>query len=149
MTARFRPGDDEPVLLLNPGPVNVSARVAQALLRGDLCHREPEYAELQRDVRRRLVELFAPGDSHAAVLLTGSGTAAMEAAVSSLVGPDERLLVLQNGVYGERLAKIARVHGIELRALQSRSWTEPIDPDAVARALDDDAGLRAVAVVHH
>ncbi len=145
----FRPGDDAPALLLNPGPVNVTARVARALLRGDLCHREPEYDHLQQEVRRRLVDVLAPGGDHAAVLLTGSGTAAMEAAVSSLVGPGERLLVGKNGVYGERLEEIARAHGIDHATVDAPSWFDPIDPAAVAAALDRDASLRAVAVVHH
>lgn len=145
----FRPGDDAPALLLNPGPVNVSDRVARALLRGDLCHREPEYDDLQQEVRRRLIDVFAPGGDHAAVLLTGSGTAAMEAAVSSLVGPGERLLVARNGVYGERLEKIARAHGIEHAVVDAPSWFDPIDPAAVAAALDRDPALSSVAVVHH
>lgn len=149
MHARFRPTDDEPLVLLNPGPVNVSARVARALLRGDLCHREPEFAALQAEIRERLVELFAPGGEHAAVLLTGSGTAAMEAALSSLVAPDERLLVLRNGVYGERLAAIARVHGLDAAHLDAPAWTAPHDPRALARALDADPSITTVAVVHH
>lgn len=145
----FRPGDEAPALLLNPGPVNVTARVARALLRGDLCHREPEYDRLQQEVRRRLVELFAPGGDHAAVLLTGSGTAAMEAAVSSLVGPGERLLVARNGVYGERLEKIARAHAIDVATLDAASWFDPIDPAALGDALDRDPSIRTVALVHH
>lgn len=145
----FRPGDDAPALLLNPGPVNVTTRVARALLRGDLCHREPEFADLQADVRRRLVDTLAPGGDHAAVLLTGSGTAAMEAAVSSLVGPDERLLVCRNGVYGERLAHIARAHGLDHTTLDAPSWFDAIDPAALAAALDADPLVRVVAVVHH
>lgn len=149
MDARFRPADVEPTLLLNPGPVNVSARVARALLRGDLCHREPEFAALQAEIRQRLLDLFAPGDEHAAVLLTGSGTAATEAALSSLVGPGEHLLVCRNGVYGERLATIARAHGIDHTLLDTPAWTDPHDPQALARALDADPSIRAVAVVHH
>lgn len=147
--ARFRPADDEPLLLLNPGPVNVTTRVARALLRGDLCHREPEFAVLQAEIRQRLVDLFAPGGEHAAVLLTGSGTAVTEAAVSSLVGPGEHLLVCRNGVYGERLAAIARAHGLDLTLLDTPGWTDPHDPQALARALDADPSIRAVAVVHH
>lgn len=149
MHARFRPTDDEPPLLLNPGPVNVSARVAKALLRGDLCHREPEFAALQSEIRSRLVDLFAPHGEHTAVLLTGSGTAAAEAAVSSLVGPSERLLVLRNGVYGERLATIARAHEIDLALLDTQAWTEAHDPRALARTLDADPSITTVAVVHH
>ena len=145
---RFRPeGGAEPPLLLNPGPVNVSERVARALLRGDLCHREPEWAEVQARIRARLVELLAaPG--WGACLLTGSGTAAMEAAVSSLVPPGKRLLVLQNGVYGERLAAIGRAHGIDTRTLECANTT-PQDPAALARALAEDREVATVAAVHH
>lgn len=148
---RFRPpSGEEPPLLLNPGPINVSQRVGQALLRGDLCHREPEWAALQNELRRLLVELFVPAApaGWAACLLTGSGTAAMEAAVSSLVPPGKRLLVLQNGVYGERLATIARAHGIELRLLEA-SWTAPQDPQALGALLRADPEIAAVAAVHH
>jgi 2-aminoethylphosphonate-pyruvate transaminase len=148
---RFRPpSGEEPPLLLNPGPINVSARVGRALLRGDLCHREPEWAALQGQARALLLELFAGPAAGAwgACLLTGSGTAAMEAAVSSLVPPGKRLLVLQNGVYGERLAAIARAHGIELRLLEA-PWTTPQDPAALAAALRADPEIAAVAGVHH
>ena len=64
------------MILLNPGPVNVSPRVTAALARGALCHREPECAELLARIRARLVEAFAPRGGFTAVLITGSGTAA-------------------------------------------------------------------------
>ena len=104
---RFRPaGQPDPVLLLNPGPINVTTRVANALLTGDMCHREPEFFAIQRRIRAQLLEAFAP-EGYTAVLVTGSGTAALEAAVSSVVGPDQTLLVLENGVYGDRISSIA------------------------------------------
>src|SRR5207237_3788526 len=73
------------MILLNPGPVNVSPRVTAALARGDLCHREPESGMLPAHIRRRLVEAFAPGGGFTAVLVTGSATAALEAAVGSVL----------------------------------------------------------------
>jgi 2-aminoethylphosphonate-pyruvate transaminase len=126
------------VILLNPGPVNVSERVRRAMLAGEMCHREPEYAEMHGEVRRRLRELFAPG--HEAILLTGSGTAAVEAAISSCVPPRGRLMVLVNGVYGRRMAEIARAYGIEVVERQG-PWDEPLEPEAC------DCDL--VAMVHH
>jgi 2-aminoethylphosphonate-pyruvate transaminase len=78
--------------LLNPGPVNLSERVRQALLRPDLCHREPEYSRLQDDVRERLAAVYpADDDEYTAVLLTGSGTAAVEAMIASLVLKEARV----------------------------------------------------------
>jgi 2-aminoethylphosphonate-pyruvate transaminase len=126
------------MILLNPGPVNVSERVRRALLESEMCHREPEYAAVQGEARGLLRELFAP--EHEALILAGSGTAAVEAAISSCVPPRGRLLVLVNGVYGRRMADIARAYGIEV--VEKRGpWNEPIEPEAC----DCDF----VAMAHH
>jgi 2-aminoethylphosphonate-pyruvate transaminase len=135
-------------VLLTPGPVNVSPRVRQALLRGDLCHREPEFGALLASVRRRLVAAFAPGGTHTAVVLTGSGTAALEAAVTSSVGATGKLLVVRNGVYGDRIAAMARAAGIPAVEITA-PWTEPPGLAAIAAALAADPLIETVAVVHH
>jgi aspartate aminotransferase-like enzyme len=72
-------------LLLNPGPVTLTDRVRGALAASDVCHREREFAELTLDVKRRLETVYAGASSYEAVLLTGSGTAAVEAMFGSLV----------------------------------------------------------------
>jgi 2-aminoethylphosphonate-pyruvate transaminase len=143
---RFVPKSGAPLLLLNPGPINVSQTVAESLLQGDLCHREPEFGGLQDGIRAKLRQAFAP--NYAPILLTGSGTCALEAAVSSVVGPEETLLVLENGVYGDRLAKIASAQGIAHQRL-TRDWTQPHDPEALAAALDANPEVSVVACVHH
>jgi 2-aminoethylphosphonate-pyruvate transaminase len=131
--------------LLNPGPVNTSPAVRRALAgSADQCHREPEYLALQGRVRQKLVAAFDIEDDHEAILLTGSGTAAMEAMIASLV--EGSLLVLENGVYGSRLAAIAEAHGIAVERMAA-SWLERHDPERVARALQ--RGFDSVAVVHH
>ena len=89
-------------LLLNPGPVTLSERVRNSLLQPDLCHRESEFFDLQDDIRRRLLEVYGLDPAlWSAVLLTGSGTAAVEAMLSSLVPATGHLLVLE---------KIGRAH---------------------------------------
>jgi 2-aminoethylphosphonate-pyruvate transaminase len=135
------------MILLNPGPVNVSPRVTAALERGDLCHREPECAELLARVRARLLAAFAPRGEFAAVLLAGSGTAAVEAAVTSVCSERGRLVVVSNGVYGERIAAMAAAARIAHTVIES-PWTSPADVDAVERALHAP-DVEAVAVVHH
>ena len=50
------------MILLNPGPVNVSDRVRQALLQPDICHRESEFSELLVDKRKKLLKAFIPGE---------------------------------------------------------------------------------------
>ncbi|MFE6975515.1 aminotransferase class V-fold PLP-dependent enzyme [Streptomyces sp. NPDC057682] len=136
-------------VLLNPGPVNVHPLVRAAIGSPDECHREPEAAALLASVARKATEVAGGGaDTHATVLLTGSGTAALEAAVGSAVPPDGRLLVLDNGHYGERLHAIAATHRIPAKRLEF-GWARPVDPAAVERALAADPGLTHVAMVHH
>ncbi|MEK7797229.1 MAG: 2-aminoethylphosphonate aminotransferase, partial [Nitrospirota bacterium] len=70
------------MILLNPGPVNVSERVRQALLKPDICHRESEFNDLVEGIQDKLVRAFAPAGGYLPILITGSGTAAVEAAVT-------------------------------------------------------------------
>src|SRR5262245_41100894 len=135
------------MILLNPGPVNVSPRVTAALARGDLCHREHEAYELLDRIRARLCTAFAPAGGFTAVLVSGSGTAALEMAVTSVLSPRGRLVVVANGVYGERIAAMAAAAGLAHTVVQSE-WTAAPDLAAVERAtaLPD---VEAVALVHH
>ncbi|MDQ3914222.1 MAG: 2-aminoethylphosphonate aminotransferase [Actinomycetota bacterium] len=138
-----------PPILLNPGPVNLSARVRQALLQPDLCHREAEYFELQDSVRAQLLDVYGlPSSRWVAALLAGSGTAAAEAMLSSLVGAGGRVLVIENGTYGRRLAAIAQAHGISCSVARFE-WDEEVPPSRVAAAIDADPSITHLAVVHH
>jgi 2-aminoethylphosphonate-pyruvate transaminase len=134
-------------ILLNPGPVNVSPRVQQALLRGDLCHREEEFSDLLMAIRTKLLRAFAPS-GYTAVPLSGSGTLAVEAMVSSALPEGRKLLVINNGVYGERMLRMAEAHcipAIELRY----DWTERPDLGQIEKTLTADPTIAAVALVHH
>ncbi len=137
---------ESPFTLLNPGPINVSDRVHEALATcPDLCHREPEYYALQDEVRRLLTQVFDGADEYEPALVTGSGTAAMEAMLSSVVGSG--VVVIDNGVYGERLASMAAAHRIPHRVVKA-DWFHRPDEDALEVALSDPS-LDTVAVVHH
>jgi len=135
-------------ILLNPGPVNVSPRVRAALGGPDICHREPEYFDLQESIRAQIPIVFgAPASEYTSVLLTGSGTAMVEAMIASAVPQGGRLLVVRNGVYGQRMGHMAAAHGIACDALAAPLVERP-DPNDVDRAL---ARTRydALAIVHH
>ena len=135
-------------ILLNPGPVTLSERVRAALLGPDLCHRESEFATLQNGLRRKLLEVYALSSADwGATLLTGSGTAAVEAMITSMVPREGRLLVAENGVYGERISRIAEVYGIATTRVAA-AWGERLDLDAIAQALRSKPHSH-VAVVHH
>jgi 2-aminoethylphosphonate-pyruvate transaminase len=135
-------------ILLNPGPANTTRTVKQALVMDDLCHREPECFEMMRRCRERLVALAGAGDDFTAVLFAGSGTASVEAAIASSVPAGKALLVVDNGVYGDRVGRIARAHGIAAHHVKSDIFT-PVDPAAVARELRAHPEISHVAVVHH
>src|SRR5262249_45431533 len=127
------------MILLNPGPVNVSPRVTAALGRGDLCPRAP--------ARAALLEALAREAGFTAVLITGSGTAAVEAAVTSVCSERGRLVVVCNGIYGERIVAMATAARIPVTPLDG-AWTAPPDLDAVEAALRAP-DVEAVAGVHH
>jgi 2-aminoethylphosphonate-pyruvate transaminase len=133
---------------MNPGPVVADERVRAALGGPDLCHREPEFTELMNRVRDRVTRICGGGGEHTSLILTGSGTAAVEAALTSVVPADGALLTLDNGHYGRRMHDIAVTHGLRSHRLDF-GWAVPLDLDAVDRALAADPALSHVAVVHH
>ncbi len=135
-------------VLLNPGPVNVHPRVREALAYPDVCHRETDSIRLLTEVRAKATAVAGGDETYTSVLLTGSGTAALEAAFSSVVPEHGRILILDNGNYGERLFKIVSVHGIDTVHLEF-GWTNPIDLDEVERTLVADPAITHVGLVHH
>jgi 2-aminoethylphosphonate-pyruvate transaminase len=135
-------------VLLNPGPANTTPSVRQALVMPDLCHREPEFFTLMRSCRERLVRLAGGGEDWTAVLFAGSGTAAVEAAVCSALPTGRGLLVVDNGVYGDRLLRIARAHGIPAEAV-SCDVSTPVSPASVDGRLVAHPEISHVALVHH
>ncbi len=138
------------MILLNPGPVNVSDRVRQALLRPDLCHRESEFAELLHAIQAKLLKAFVPGAEadYAAVLITGSGTAAVESALMSSIPHGKRILIINNGVYGERLSQMVGLHRLGVSELKY-DWTTKPDPERLRLALRQHPEVHGVAMVHH
>ena len=135
-------------ILLNPGPVSLSDGVRKAAVRSDYCHREPEYFEVQASVRKSLLDIYScTASDWTSVLLGGSGTTALEAMLASMLPRDARLLVLENGVYGERISKIAGIHGIDHEVVK-HGWMEAIDIDQVDNALAGGA-FSHLAAVHH
>ncbi len=136
-------------ILLNPGPVVVSKRVREAMLRPDICHRETEFTELQNTVRNELLNIYSLDKQNwTAILMSGSGTAAMEAMMSSLIPDHGKVLIIENGVYGERLTKIAKIHRINHMTLHYE-WADKIDLKTLEDELRYHEEISHVAVVHH
>ncbi len=136
-------------VLMNPGPVVLSDRVRNALLRPDLCHRESEFIDLQNKIRTDLLGVYNLDENNwASIVFTGSGTSAMEAMMTSLVPAHGKVLIVENGVYGERLRRIAEIHDIDHVVLH-HEWGEPIDIGKLEGELNYHQELSHVAVVHH
>ncbi|MGK8194461.1 2-aminoethylphosphonate aminotransferase [Burkholderia cepacia] len=136
------------MLLLNPGPVTLTERVRRSLLQPDLCHRESEFFDLQDEARARLVAAYELDPAEwTAALMTGSGTAAVESMIAALVPQNGKLLVIENGVYGERITQIATQYGIAHDVLK-HEWMQAPDLAQIAARLDA-GGYSHVAVIHH
>lgn len=136
------------MILLNPGPVTLSERVRRSLLNPDLCHREPEFFDLQEDIRSRLLAVYDLDPTQwTAVLMTGSGTAAVDGMMASLPHQDAQVLVLENGVYGERISQMCTQYRIGHERL-SGPWLNAPDLEQVAARLGSGT-FTHLAVVHH
>ncbi len=136
----------EPPLLLTPGPLTTRAET-RAAMNHDWGSRDAAFIALTARVRQRLCRLAAADDAFTCVPLQGSGTFTVEAALGSLVPRDGKLLVLINGAYGRRMADICARLGISHATLESPEDVRPT-PSAVADALDQDAAISDVALVH-
>jgi 2-aminoethylphosphonate-pyruvate transaminase len=140
------------MLLLNPGPVSLTERVRLSLLQPDLCHREREFFDLQDEVRARLLAVYELDPKiWSAVVMTASGTGAVESMLAALVPAGGRLLVIENGVYGERIAAICEQYQIAYERVTG-GWLMAPDLDAIAARLasgGEDARFTHVAIVHH
>lgn len=134
--------------LLNPGPVMTSARVKAALVHPDLCHRDGDYSSVVKRLREKLRPVFRGSPRHEVILLTGSGTAAMELAISSTVPAGKKLLVVSNGAFGERMIEVGAVHGMSVEALRC-PWGELPAAEEVEARLAADPDIAVVAMVHH
>lgn len=134
--------------LLNPGPVMTSARLKAALIHYDVCHRDGGYSAVVRRLREKLRPLFGAGQDHELLLVTGSGTAAMEMAISSTVPAGKKILTVSNGAFGERLGEIAELHGLSHQRL-TYAWGHAVEPADVQAALMADPEIAVVAMIQH
>ena len=134
-------------VLLNPGPSTTSDSVKYAQVVADICPRELEFGNLMEQIAEDLTSFVADPKEYTTVMFGCSGTGADEAMVSSCVPPDGKLLVIDNGSYGARLAKIASVYNIDMDVFKS-STHEPIDLAAVEEQMKNDK-YTTFAMVHH
>jgi 2-aminoethylphosphonate-pyruvate transaminase len=117
-------------ILLNPGPATTSDSVKYAQVCADICPREKEFGDIMKWICRELTSLAANPSEYETVIFGGSGTAADEVMISSCVPENGHILIVDNGSYGERLAKIASVYKINHTVFKSSTY-ERIDISAL------------------
>ncbi len=132
--------------LLTPGPLTTSPSVKEAMLH-DLGSRDHGFIEINRRIRERLVAIAGGEGSHVCVPLQGSGTFAVEAMLGNFVPQDGKVLIMMNGAYGQRMAKICKYYRRVMRILETPE-DRPNDPEALERALAEDSEITHVAAVH-
>lgn len=138
--------DDIPYLLLTPGPLTTSRSVKEVMLR-DFCTWDDDYNSIVQDIRRRLVALATPSEGYTSVLMQGSGTFSVEATLGTAVPADGKVLVVNNGAYGARIAAICRRLQIPLEEI-ALPETEAASPETIAARLAADPSITHAAAVH-
>ncbi len=134
------------ILLMLPGPTTVDPRVLAAMSKAVVNHRGAKYGEILTETTELMSKVFqTPNKSY---LLTGSGTAAMEAAVANTVAPGEKMLNVVGGKFGERFMKIAKTHGIDAQEL-AVEWGTAVTPKQIEEVLDANEDIKAITVVHN
>ena len=133
-------------ILLTPGPLTTSTRTRQAMM-VDWGSWDDRFNQLTASVCTQLLAILNGSDSHHCVPLQGSGTFAVEAAIGTLVPRNGKVLVLINGAYGKRLAKICEVLGREFSTFETAE-DEPTTAADVDRLLHADSAITHVALIH-
>ena len=135
-------------LLLTPGPLSTSGTVREAMLQ-DWCTWDKDYNEgIVSPIRKGLLALAGLDErEYTDVLLQGSGTYCVEATIGATVRPTDKLLILANGAYGERMARIADYYGIHY-VLVSLRETELVTGEVAREALEAHPDVTHLSMVH-
>jgi 2-aminoethylphosphonate-pyruvate transaminase len=133
-------------ILLTPGPLTTSLETKSAMLR-DWGSWDAEFNEVTADLRRKLLDIIHGHESHVCVPMQGSGTFSVEASVNTLVPRDGHVLVLINGAYGARFAKLTRMMGRRLSTFETAEDV-PTTPQDVDRLLKADPSITHVGLIH-
>lgn len=136
-------------LLFTPGPLTTTASVKQTMLR-DFGSRDQAFVDIVRDIRARLVAVGDGVGEYETVLMQGSGTFSVETVVGCMMPKENpgKLLVINNGAYGARIAKMCEVLGVSTHVLDVPIEGDTPDLDEVEALLSGEQGITHLAMVH-
>ena len=135
--------DLEDSLLMMPGPVPVAPRVLRAMSKPMINHRSTEFAGIYTNCREILSSVFQTKND--IFVLSGSGTAGMEAAVGSVAGSGDKVIAIENGKFGERLKDLAALYAEAVPVVFE--WGLSVDLEMVKEKLE--GGAKAITLVHN
>jgi aspartate aminotransferase-like enzyme len=130
-----------------PGPTPVPETVLKAMGRHPIGHRSGEFQAIVRRTTEQLKWLHQTrGD---VLVITGSGTAAMEAGIINTLSRGDKVICGDNGKFGERWVKVASAYGLDVDVIKAE-WGKPLDPEAFRTALEADTAkaIKAVILTH-
>jgi 2-aminoethylphosphonate-pyruvate transaminase len=133
-------------ILLTPGPLTTSLQTKAAMLR-DWGSWDSNFNTVTSEVRDKLLDVIDSDGAHVCVPMQGSGTFAVEAAVNTLVPRDGHVLVLINGAYGKRMAKLTQMMGRKLSVFETPEDVRTTAED-VERLLARDPSITHVGLIH-
>ena len=131
--------------LFTPGPTAVPPEVLETMGRPLIHHRTDQFRAAHREVMDNLRYIMQT--QNPVVVLSSSGTGAMEAAVVNLTQPGDKILATVNGKFSDRWALIARRYGVETVTLETE-WGEPVTPEQLERAFDQNPDIAVLFTTH-
>lgn len=131
--------------LLIPGPVEVSSEVMLNLAKPLIGHRTPQFEEILVECWDMLKEVFRTKND--TLIITGSGTAAMDAAVASCVGEGDEIVCITGGKFGERFLEIAKGYGAKVREIKVE-WGEAVNPERVEETVAE-SNAEVITLTHN
>jgi aspartate aminotransferase-like enzyme len=131
--------------LFTPGPTRVPPRVQQAMARPMCHHRTEQFRSALKDVSEGIQYVMHTGSP--VIVLTASGTGAMEAALANVTAPGEKVLVTVCGKFSYRWMEMANAYGLDVVPVEAK-WGDPVTPEQVQNALDHHNGVGVVLTTH-
>lgn len=138
---------DNKLMLMIPGPTPVPEQVLLALTKHPIGHRSGEFSEIMAEVTQNLKWLHQTENE--VLVLTASGTGAMEAGIINFLSPGDRVLVGCNGKFGDRWADLSAAFGLEVEKITAE-WGKSLDTEQFREKLEADTGksIKAVIITH-
>jgi alanine-glyoxylate transaminase/serine-glyoxylate transaminase/serine-pyruvate transaminase len=133
-------------LLMGPGPSNVAPSVLKAMSEPLIGHLDPAFVNLMDEIKDMLRKVFLT-ENEMTFPISGTGSAGMEFCLANLIEPGDEVLVGVNGVFGGRIAEVAKRCGAKVEVVES-DWGRIIEPSSIADALGSLQNPKLVCVVH-